>query len=372
MPTNDNRREPTMKAHCHHAFDFRTHDPYELGAAGMPYSTQSDYLPIPADAMGSLFLPGRLKKGYHVEEIGDGVYYVTSGAYDAMFVRTGGGVVVVDAPPLLGENMRRAIREVTDEPVTHFIYSHWHTDHTGAAGLFGSGVTYIGHETTRELLARWPSPDQPVPTETFARDTTLDVNGVKLDLSYRGQNHCEGNIFIYAPKQKVLAAIDIISPGWSAFKHCDASENIRGWVEAHDWILEYDFNALVSGHVNRWGTREDALASREYTYDIVTFSREALAQVSYQDLVDRIGFSNVWVLWENYFNEMTNYVTKRTLQKVTSNGQIWAQRLAGADVMTKYHAYSILEALRLEWNVQSKLESDMTLNARHTAGAEAA
>ncbi len=172
----------------------------------------------------------------------------------------------------------------------------------------------------------------------------------------------------YAPKQKVLAAIDIISPGWSAFKHCDASENIRGWVEAHDQILEYDFTAVVSGHVNRWGTREDAIASREYTNDIVAFSREALAQVSYQELVERIGFSNVWVLWENYFNEMTNYVTKKTLEKVSSNGQIWAQRLAGADVMTKYHAYSILEALRLEWGVMSKLESDMTLKARAQTG----
>ncbi|WP_375033560.1 hypothetical protein [Flavobacterium sp. LAR06] len=29
-----------------------------------------------------------------------------------------------------------AIRDVTDEPVPHFIYSHWHTDHVGAAHFF--------------------------------------------------------------------------------------------------------------------------------------------------------------------------------------------------------------------------------------------
>ena len=340
------------------------HDPYELGAAGFPYSTQADYLPIPPNAQGSLFNPDRLKKGYFVEEMNDGAYYVTSGAYDAMFVRTGGGVVVVDAPPLLGTNMLSAIRDVTDEPVTHFIYSHWHTDHVGAAGIFGPKVKYIGHEKTREILSRWPDESRPIPTETFSNEETLNVNGVKLELSYKGQNHCEGNIFIYAPKQQVLAAIDIISPGWSAFKHCDASENIRGWVEAHDQILEYDFKGLVSGHVNRFGTREDAVTSRAYTYDIVEFSKKALDEVGYMDLIERIGFSNVWVLWENYFNEMTNYVTKMTLQKVTDNGQTWAQRLAGADVMTKYHAYSILEALRLEWGHLSKLESDMTLNLR--------
>jgi glyoxylase-like metal-dependent hydrolase (beta-lactamase superfamily II) len=340
------------------------YDPYELGAAGFPYSTQADYLPIPPNAQGSLFHPDRLKKGYYTEEMNDGVYYVTSGAYDAMFVRTGGGVIVVDAPPLLGKNLMTAIKEVTDEPVTHFVYSHWHADHVGAAGIFGHKVKYVGHEKTREILSRWPNEATPVPTETFSKDETLEVNGVKLELSYKGQNHCEGNIFIYAPKQKVLAAIDIISPGWSAFKHCDASENIRGWVEAHDQILDYDFNALVSGHVNRFGTREDALASRAYTYDIIGFARQALEEVSYKELLERIGFSNVWVLWENYFNELANYVTKLTLEKITDNGQTWAQRLAGADVMTKYHAYSILEALRLEWGELSKLEADMTLNIR--------
>lgn len=53
---------------------------------------------------------------------------------------------------------------------------------------------------------------------------------------------------------------------------------------------------------------------------------------------------------------MTNYVTKKTLEKVTDNGQTWTQRLAGADVMTKYHAYSVLEALRLEYGMVSGFE----------------
>ncbi|MEV6655050.1 MBL fold metallo-hydrolase [Streptomyces sp. NPDC051219] len=336
-------------------------DRHQLGAAGMPLNTLADYRPVPADAYGTLFLPDRLAKGYHVEEIHDGAYYVTSGAYDCMFVATGNGVVVVDAPPLLGENLRRAIAEVTDEPVTHLIYSHWHSDHIGAAGIFaGDNIKVISHDYTREMIQRWPDlggeRGLPVPTDTITTSETLDVNGVRFHLDYHGVNHTPGNIFIYAPQQKALAAIDIISPGWSAFKHCDASENIRGWAEAHDWILQYDFKAVVSGHVNRYGTREDALASRDYTNDIITFAKEALDNGQELEYIERIGLSNAWVLWENYFNEMTNYVTKKTLEKVTDNGQTWAQRLAGADVMTKYHAYSILEALRLEYGMVTGFE----------------
>ena len=79
------------------------------------------------------------------------------------------------------------------------------------------------------------------------------------------------------------------SPGWSAFRHCDASENIRGWVEAHDWILDYDFNAVVCGHTNHWGTREDAQESRDYAFDMLEFSKEALNSNVDQDLFERFG-----------------------------------------------------------------------------------
>lgn len=46
--------------------------------------------------------PEYYEKGYHVENVGDGgnFYWVTSPAgYEAGFVVTGAGVVVIDAPP---------------------------------------------------------------------------------------------------------------------------------------------------------------------------------------------------------------------------------------------------------------------------------
>jgi hypothetical protein len=193
----------------------------------------------------------------------------------------------------------------------------------------------------------------PIPTHAFLTSETLDVNGVKIQLDYKGVNHTPGNIFIYTPKQKVLAAIDIISRGWSVFRHCDASENIRGGVEAHDWILEYDFTARVAGHVNRWGTRVDAVEPHEYITDLVNYSKEAVEQIDDTDLINRQGLGNAWVLWENWMNELSNYATKMTLEKKTSTGQTWPERLAGNDVMTTYRAYLIVGALRLEWGFMS-------------------
>ena len=131
-----------------------------LGQAGLPYCKIEDYAVPPEESHGSLFLPDRLEKGYHVEELRDGVYWVSAGWYDCMFATTGKGVIVVDAPPSLGERLLDAIAEVTDEPVTHMVYSHWHADHIGAASMFGPDIVRVAHEKTKELLERFPDPDQ--------------------------------------------------------------------------------------------------------------------------------------------------------------------------------------------------------------------
>ena len=56
-------------------------------------------------------------KGYFVEEIADGLYWVTEGVYTTMFLATGEGVIMVDAPPSIGQNLLKAVAEVT-RPMT--------------------------------------------------------------------------------------------------------------------------------------------------------------------------------------------------------------------------------------------------------------
>ena len=277
--------------------------------------------------------------GYHVEELRDGFYWVTSGGYDAAFVVTKDGVIAIDAPPTIGENMLAAIEEVTDKPVTHVIYSHWHTDHIGAASVFGSGVEIVAHAITKELLERFPDPKRPIPTLTFDKDHTLNVSGVTLELSYKGENHCPGNIFIYAPAHRVLTVIDIISPGSATFMHCDASQNIMGWYQAQQQLTEFDFDFLVAGHHMSYGTPDTVKASIEYFADVLDGAQAA---------VDRAGWDKVFVGTENWINSMANYATKYVLEKRSSNGQLWSERLAGVTTQTKYHAYTVLESIRLE------------------------
>jgi len=75
-------------------------EPVEQVAASHPEKMKSA-APLPDAARGPAI---DFTKGYLVEEIKDGLYWVTEGAYNTIFLTTGEGVIVVDAPPTIGEN----------------------------------------------------------------------------------------------------------------------------------------------------------------------------------------------------------------------------------------------------------------------------
>ena len=68
-------------------------------------TTLSDYAPIPSAALG----PALNEQGYYVGRVERNLYYVTDGTYMSAFLTTSDGVVVLDAPPTLGNNIQRAI-----------------------------------------------------------------------------------------------------------------------------------------------------------------------------------------------------------------------------------------------------------------------
>jgi hypothetical protein len=107
------------------------------------------------------------EKGYFVQEIRGGLYWVTDGLYNTMFLVSSEGVIAVDPLPNLGERYLKAIAEVTDKPVTHVVYSHEHTDHIGSAYLFPKSAVYVAQKKTAEILAGRQDPRRPVPTLTF-------------------------------------------------------------------------------------------------------------------------------------------------------------------------------------------------------------
>ena len=212
------------------------------------------------------------------------MYWVTEGRYQAIFLVTGEGVIPVDAPPSFAANIPAAVASVTAEPITHLVYTHHHSDHiAGASQVVAAagqaGVEIIGHEDTLALLERSADPNRPVPTTTFADSYTLTVGSQSLELAYHGNNHESGNIFVYAPAQKVLMAVDIVFPAWVPFADLALAEDVPGFIDAHETILGYDFETFVGGHLTRFGTREDVETAHAYVLDVRANAANALGTV---------------------------------------------------------------------------------------------
>jgi glyoxylase-like metal-dependent hydrolase (beta-lactamase superfamily II) len=89
------------------------------------------------------------------------------------------------------------------------------------------------------------------------------VRNQTLELSYHGPNHTPGNLFIYAPAQRITLLIDVIFPSLAPFSELVISDFIPGWTAAHGVLLMFAFDVFVAGHVTQLGTKHDVFLQKK-------------------------------------------------------------------------------------------------------------
>jgi len=300
-----------------------------------------DYAPIPEHALG----PALNEDGYYVARVERNLYWVTDGTYQSAFLTTSDGVVVLDAPPTIGNNIQRAVDEIASEngvsnKVNYLIYSHHHADHASASSLFGKDVTRIGHEETRRLLLRDDDPTRPPNEETFQDTRTLEIGGERIDLAWHGANHTPDNIIIHLPDHNTLMLIDIVNPGWAPVYLSNLTEDIPGYLDAPANALAYPCRHFIGRHLGRLGTREDVALHQQYMEDIAESSRKAIDNADLWRYFEKYG-ANVWAAFRGGLDEMVATAAAPVTEKYTGV-------LAAADVFTDSTTFQVLQSLRLD------------------------
>jgi glyoxylase-like metal-dependent hydrolase (beta-lactamase superfamily II) len=296
------------------------------------------YIDVPASARGPAI---EANKGYRLEDLGDGLYMVTDNVYQSMFLVYDTGVVVVDAPPNYAAKIPQAIAEVTDKAITHLIYSHSHTDHIGGAKSLGGGPIIISQDETLRLLKRASDPHRPLPTTTFASTYNLTVGGKTLELSYHGDAHEPGNIFIYAPKQRVLMVVDLVFPGWMPWRRFAVAHDVPGYFDQVALIRTLPWQTLVGGHVARTGTHADVDLQWQFMADIKQAAASALAGTQPGVGLNSLDAANPWAGYDNFIDR----VALACVNAVTPK---WSQKLAAFDVYIWDQCYSMEQSLRID------------------------
>jgi glyoxylase-like metal-dependent hydrolase (beta-lactamase superfamily II) len=265
---------------------------------------KTNYNPVPENAHG----PTMTQKDYIVEPLGDGLYFLSNGAY-----------------------------------------SHSHKDHIGAANIFSENATYIAQqETANQLKLSNDSNDWPLPTVTFAKNYSIKTknnNETILDLDYPGVTHEAGDIFIYAPKQKALMFVDVIYPGWVPYDGLGASENVNGFIDVPNKIINnYKVDKFIGGHLTRIGTMEDVKTHQEFLSDLKSTTQQILKDVTFADIAKVVGPSNPgnpWAITKSYLDTMTDRCTKQMTDK-------WKDKLGGLDIFLDSNCAAMLQSLRVD------------------------
>lgn len=296
------------------------------------------YADVPASAQGPAVDPA---KGYRLQDFGNGLYMITDNQIQSMFLVYESGVVVMDAPQSYADKIRKGIAEVTDKPITHLVYSHFHADHIGGTGTLGAPPIIIAHEETLRFLKRDADPNRPVPTVTFKDQYTLRVGGQVLELSYRGPGHAPGNIFIYAPKQRVLMVIDTVFPGWMPWRRFAVSQDVVEEFNRVEDVRKMDWDFLVGGHVARAGTHADVELQSEFYRDIKQAAATALATTKVGETVNPLDMNNPWALFDDYIDRVAAQCVNTLTPK-------WADKLGGYDAFIWDQCYSMEQTLRID------------------------
>lgn len=278
--------------------------------------------------------------GYRIEDLGNEIYVVV-GQYDytCMFAVTEEGVVLFDAPPTMASILQAAISSKTELPVTHVIYSHAHTDHIGAAGLFADAEVYA-HENAAALIPYIAGEQPPIPTVTFNDRLDLEIGGLDIVLEYFGPSHDPGTTFISLPQHRVLMVVDIIDGGHVPWFSLNYASHIPGYLDTIERIMARDFDHYVAGHVDRSYTKDELQVTRDYVFAVqaqMNSAFEALDPINY--VQGRAGdYANVDTTAESkaYLDAVVERCAKHVIPE-------WRERLGAVEAFAQNHCEAFLQ-----------------------------
>jgi glyoxylase-like metal-dependent hydrolase (beta-lactamase superfamily II) len=138
--------------------------------------------------------------------------------------------------------LSKTLAELGSEPIAHLINTHWHFDHAdGNEWVGAAGAKIIAHENTRKHLSvvqrveDWdynflPLAAKAIPTEVFAKDHHLKVNGASIALKYHGPAHTDGDISVMFTEANILHMGDTFWNGIYPFIDHSTGGSIDGMI----------------------------------------------------------------------------------------------------------------------------------------------
>ncbi len=188
------------------------------------------------------------------------------------------GKVLVDAGIGVSRpQLTQALAGLGPEPVTHLINTHWHFDHTsGNAWLNSVGAKIIAQENTLGFLQHaqrvedWDynfvsPPANGLPSEVFASEHSLKLNGQSMNLRHYNPAHTDSDISVTFGEADIVHVGDTFWNGVYPFIDYSTGGSIDGMIAASDANLAAttDSAIIIPGHGAPVSNRAELQAFRD-------------------------------------------------------------------------------------------------------------
>jgi glyoxylase-like metal-dependent hydrolase (beta-lactamase superfamily II) len=273
---------------------------------------------------------------FNLKKVGDGIwaavaevrYKVNS---NAAVIETNDGLVIVDthSKPSAARALYTEIQAVSKKPVRKIINTHFHWDHWQGNEVYASsnpGLEIITTEQTKQNLTKpdagvggvpfiekqlaalpgeiaklkedidkAPNPETKarltsnlaqaeaylqelkqlkptLPTRTVSKTATLQEGGREIQLHVLGRGHTDGDLYIYMPREKVVATGDAVVD-WMPFLNDGYPEE---WAQTVAALEKLEIVQLIPGH-GEPAPKTHLAFFRGYLTDLVAAVKKAAA-----------------------------------------------------------------------------------------------
>lgn len=199
-----------------------------------------------------------------ITKVAGDVYRFQNQFHFSLVTVTNDGVVVVD--PINAEAagwLKENLSQITDQPITHLIYSHSHGDHASGGAALGA-TTVIAQENAPDAI------DGVKPTHRVGAEETMEIGGKTFELSWLGEGHGDDMLAVIVRPENVGFITDVASPKRLPFKTMPSS-SVDAWIDQIKKVNSLDFDIFAPAHGNV-GVKAD-------TQDVLVYMETLRAEV---------------------------------------------------------------------------------------------
>lgn len=193
-----------------------------------------------------------------IKKIAGDVYYFQNDFHLSLVTVTDEGAVIVD--PINAEAsewLKDNLSTITNQPITHLIYSHSHDDH--ASG----GEIYV--EAGAKVIAQANAPDAiygVIPDLLFGDTMIMRLGGKTFELTYLGEGHGKDLIAVVVRPENIAFITDAVSTKSIPYLGTPGTD-LDGWLNQIKKIETLNFDILAPAH-SSLGNMADVTDVRKY------------------------------------------------------------------------------------------------------------